>query len=108
MKRLGFFTLLLIIFSSMYYDLTIGTLPPLVNSPSTVEAAENNTLPDAPYEVVVVEPGYTVLSIVEHLHTEPIRATIQEIVYDFSQLNDGLAPEDIQIGESYRFPIYGE
>ena len=58
------------------------------------------------HQEVVIEPGQTVLSIVEHLHDGPYPATIQDVIYDFKELNNGIEPEDIQIGKSYLFPIY--
>ena len=57
------------------------------------------------YQEVIVEPGYTVLSIVEHLHTGPISASIQEVIFDFQELNPGVSAEKIQIGQTYLFPL---
>ncbi|ARK29366.1 hypothetical protein [Halalkalibacter krulwichiae] len=116
MKRIGTILIILVILYSTYYDLTIGTLPN-----GLTEAAETNidemtteSLSDEsenlvqfePFQEVTIEPGQTVLSIVEHLHEGPISASIQEIVFDFQELNDGLKPEDIQIGKTYLFPVY--
>lgn len=119
MKRIGTIVIILIILYSTYYDLTIGTLPnhltQAANQPTNEQATTSlpedgaSTLPTEqlePYQEVIVEPGHTVLTIVEHLHEGPIPASIQEIVYDFKQLNNGLEPEDMQIGETYLFPLY--
>lgn len=115
MKRIGTIVIILIILYSTYYDLTIGTLPngrtqaaeQPVSEQSKVPLSENADNTDLePYQEIIVEPGHTVLSIVEHLHEGPIPATIQEIVYDFKQLNGGIEPEDMQIGKAYLFPLY--
>ncbi|MFC0558083.1 hypothetical protein [Halalkalibacter alkalisediminis] len=116
MKRIGTIFIILVILYSTYYDLTIGTLPnglsevteavaeSVTNSDTTEETMTNVELD--PFQEVMVEPGHTVLSIVEHLHEGTIKATIQEIVYDFQELNDGIRPEEIQIGKTYLFPVY--
>ncbi|ERN54796.1 hypothetical protein M3689_04610 [Alkalihalophilus marmarensis] len=121
MKRIGFGLIILIILYSVYYDLTIGTLPNgLTAAPEetvdieeaesvmTNEVSEEPVITE-PFVEVVVEPGYTVLSIVEHLHEGivPFPASIQEVIFDFKHLNQGIEPENIQIGETYKFPYYG-
>ncbi|KMK75984.1 hypothetical protein AB990_12105 [Alkalihalobacillus pseudalcaliphilus] len=120
MKKLLFIILTFITLTSIYYDLSVGTLP--AKSNSSVEAAEKSELAhnanepkkehESPstlsYQEVIVEPGYTVLSIVEHLHTGPISASIQEVIFDFQELNPGVSAEKIQIGQTYLFPLYQE
>ncbi len=112
MKRLGLITITLIGLYSFYYDLSIGTLPKQKTEAAeeySIEpepAQEPSAIEKNPYKEVTVEPGHTVLSIVERLHDGPIPASIQEIVYDFKQLNHGMEPEEIQIGKAYRFPLY--
>ncbi|OLO26972.1 hypothetical protein BTR23_21555 [Alkalihalophilus pseudofirmus] len=103
--------ILFIISYSIYYDLTTGTLPK-VDSSSTITSQEenpSNILVEEeafPAQEVVVENGYTVLSIVEHLHDGPIPASIQQIVYDFQELNPGVTADKIQVGKTYLFPLY--
>lgn len=118
MKRIaGIFIILLFLYST-YYDLTIGTLPSEISKASEppdeqeliVESTEQKeTITEEamtePFQAVTVEPGNTVLSIVEHLHEGPYPATIQDIIYDFKELN-GIEPEEMQIGEEYLFPLY--
>ncbi|WP_227934966.1 hypothetical protein [Alkalihalobacillus deserti] len=117
MKRMGTIFIILVILYSTYYDLTVGTLPNGLTeaaeaitdeeATSTNIAEEETTILELdPFQEVTVEPGHTVLSIVEHLHEGTIKATIQEIVYDFQELNGGIRPEEIQIGETYLFPVY--
>ncbi|WP_017728342.1 hypothetical protein [Halalkalibacterium ligniniphilum] len=108
MKQLGFLVLFVIVVYSAYYDLTIGTLPSYeqLRAAAAVGPSTENSELGIVYQEVVVEPGFTVLSIVEHLHDGPIPATIQEISYDFKRLNNQLEPEEIQAGQTYRFPLY--
>ncbi|WP_100372428.1 hypothetical protein [Bacillus sp. FJAT-45037] len=121
MKRIGLGLLVLVILYSVYYDLTIGTLPngleattqtepvkPTTEPPPPAEESEEVTTMNEPFVEVTIEPGFTVLSIVEHLHegNGPVPATIQEIIYDFKELNPGTEPESIQIGKTYKFPYY--
>ncbi|MBU8905705.1 hypothetical protein [Desertibacillus haloalkaliphilus] len=117
MKRLLVGIAVFIVLYSSYYDLTTGTLPGTPNK-SNVEAEAPEPVTDSedrdtpypslaiPSQEVIVEPGYTVLSIVEHLHEGPIAPSIQEIIYDFKELNPGINPDEIQVGETYLFPIY--
>ncbi|MFC0473511.1 hypothetical protein ACFFHM_24115 [Halalkalibacter kiskunsagensis] len=123
MKRIGTILIILVILYSTYYDLTIGTLPngltQAVAEQKTIEQQNNSVDKDEsnqnselilddlePVKEIVVEPGQTVLSIVEHLHEGPISPSIQEIVHDFQELNGGIKPEEIQIGKKYFFPLY--
>ncbi len=115
MKRAGVVLITLIILYSTYYDLTFGTLPShfaeagtesKAMTESNVKQAPQEQAQDEAYQEVIVEPGYTVLSIVEHLHDESVPASIEEVIHDFKQLNPNIEPESIQIGHSYLFPVY--
>lgn len=110
MRRFATFVILFIILYSVYYDLSFGTLPDKFSYARENEAADAEQimeeLGDESYRAIIVEPGHTVLSIVEQLHKGPTSASIQEIIYDFKQLNKGIEPEDIRIGSEYLFPIY--
>ncbi|UOE95708.1 hypothetical protein [Alkalihalobacillus sp. LMS39] len=107
MKKLFYSLVIVLILYASYYDLSTGTLPEASATPSE-QANPSQSPTTIPAQEVVVDSGYTVLSIVEHLHEGPIRASIQEIIYDFKQLNDGIEPEDIQVGQTYLFPLYQE
>jgi hypothetical protein len=108
MKKLFIPILLLISIYSVYYDLSMGTLPT-----KTMAAAQiNDSNPDPTVtnsissELITVEAGYTVLSIVEELHNEPVNASIQQIIVDFETLNPGTKANNIQIGKAYLIPTY--
>ncbi|SDH49040.1 hypothetical protein SAMN05192534_10682 [Alteribacillus persepolensis] len=115
MKKLLLFLLFLLICASLYYDMTEGTLTPSsvnndsssnIEVPTETSAPASNALEGKEKTEVIVEPGQTVLSIVEQLHDGPVPASIADISTDFQQLNNGIAPEDIQVDESYYFPVY--
>lgn len=82
----------------MYYDLKFGTIPAHSIPPQT----ENSNY----YMTVKIKPGDTVLSIVEHYQENDIPVPIGEVVEDFKKLNNGLLPEEIEIGKHYKFPVY--
>lgn len=98
-KRILSLLLIMLIGVGIYFDLTIGSLP-------KKEIAEKQTT--IPYQEVTVQAGFTVLSIVEHLHDGPVPATIQQIIADFKTLNPNIDPEEIQVGQTYLFPVYSE
>ncbi len=103
MKRLAAIFITFVVIYSIYYDLTTGTLP--MKTIHAEVAPQTAMIDGMRYAEIVVEPGYTVLSVVEHLHDGPIPASIQEIVFDFEQLN-GIKPEEMKVGKTYRFPLY--
>lgn len=106
-KSFGVLFLFLIIYV-IYFDLTVGTLPHL-NSSKVVEAlAKPNTNSEinVPYFEAKVEPGDTLLTIVEHRIKKPLPVSIENLIHDFENLNPEQSTEKIQIGRTYRFPDY--
>lgn len=95
--------LILLVGLGIYFDLSTGTLPG-----QQVKSTKREETVDLPYEEVTVQAGYTVLSIVEHLHKQQLPTSIEQIIDDFKTLNPNIHPDDIQIGKTYRFPLYGE
>lgn len=107
MKKLIIPFFALICIYSIYYDLKVGTLPTTTLAAEQIVQQETVPIhPEIPSEKIVVEPGYTVLSIVEELHGGLVNATIQQIIYDFETLNPGTNASRIQIGKAYYFPVY--
>lgn len=103
----------LIVIYSMYYDLTIGTLPsveadpPLINEQLIVPKQVDKKTANLLYTLIEINPGDTVLSIQEQLNDDvPLPVSIQQIVSDFIEFNNGIKPEQIQVGKSYKFPLY--
>jgi hypothetical protein len=107
MKNLLKISLVGLLFYTIYYDLNIGTLPH--STTTTAQKIENSTESKAkqqiPYKEEVVQSGDTVLTIIEKLNGE-LSVSIDKIVQDFKQLNNGTKPEHIQPKKIYKFPIY--
>ncbi|MCP3741378.1 hypothetical protein [Rossellomorea sp. BNER] len=109
MKRAFYFLLVLIVLYSVYYDLNTGTLPKstaitttgrVQDTNETIESEDKHSL------VIEVKPGDTVLSLVEEHRQGSGEVAIEQIINDFVELNNGINPEDIQIGKTYSIPIY--
>jgi hypothetical protein len=109
MKRIFLFLFGLLTIYVIYIDLTAGTLPQdepqkpeqSVVTMSNVESSVNS------FEAEV-EPGETLISIVENHIKKPLPVSIEELIEDFQRLNPGLSPEKIQIGSTYEFPDYSK
>lgn len=109
MKRIFLFLFGLLTIYVIYIDLTAGTLPKdETNKPeqTVVTMANPENTMDA-FEAEV-EPGETLISIVENHIKKPLPVSIDELIEDFQSLNDGQAPEKIQIGSTYQFPDYSK
>ncbi|WP_338750130.1 hypothetical protein [Bacillus sp. FJAT-52991] len=106
MKNFIFFVILLIVLAGTWNDLTRGSLPQ--KDPSVIHEKESSpaTNTSIPSQTVKIKGGDTVLSILEEIHNGKLPVDISQAVNDFSQLNKGITPEQVQIGQSYQFPIY--
>ncbi|RSL30920.1 hypothetical protein D7Z54_23400 [Salibacterium salarium] len=102
MKKMLLFLLFVLVCTSIYYDITEGTLTTSSSPPSQ----PSDTLDDQTMTKVTVESGQTVLSIVERLHDGPIPVSIEQVSHDFKQLNDEIDPNNIKVDKSYHFPVY--
>ncbi|CAH0347015.1 hypothetical protein [Bacillus sp. CECT 9360] len=103
MKRLLLFLTLCFIGFIIYFDLTTGTLPA-----SGVKAGEYSIQPEkssVPYTEVMINPGDTLLTISEK-EEDGLTVSIEMLIRDFQELNNGLNPEEMQIGETYKIPVY--
>ncbi|WHX99332.1 hypothetical protein [Neobacillus sp. DY30] len=109
MKRIGVLLLGLLTIYIIYIDLTAGTLPKNESQKTeqTVATMTNITNSAASFEAEV-EPGETLISIVENHIKKPLPVSIDELIEDFQSLNPGLSPEKIQIGSTYEFPDYSK
>ncbi|MGE7182892.1 hypothetical protein ACQKKK_02580 [Peribacillus sp. NPDC006672] len=109
MKRLLLFISFCFTLFIIYFDLTTGTLPvshpPATTGEPTVPASQSATAPSAAYKEITMKPGDTLLSIIE---TEKVGSNqpIETIISDFQSLNEGLKPENMQIGKTYKIPVY--
>ena len=102
MKRIAALFFLLLACYSVYHDVTYGTLPAAGNEIPTSIPEENST----DYFKKKIEAGDTVLSIVEDTFTGSMEVPISQVIQDFQELNSGMDPVMIQIGETYKFPAY--
>ncbi|MEH6988954.1 hypothetical protein [Cytobacillus firmus] len=105
MKKIAGVLLSVLVIYVIFYDLNHGTLPAGQNpsmEASTIPAAETDT----GFFEKKVNPGETVLSIIELNLDGPIPVGIDQVVSDFSELNNGMQPEEIKSGETYKFPKY--
>lgn len=113
MKKIAAIITAFIVVYSIYYDLTVGTVPgigkvTLASSSSSEIAEVQPLLNDDPFTLIETKPGDTVLSIVEKLHQGPLPVPIDTIIQDFQELNQNLKPEKIQIGKQYKIPLYSQ
>jgi hypothetical protein len=107
MKKLFGAAFILLLIYIIFFDLQHGTLPAAEEViVEEVSVETNKPASDTPYFELKVKAGDTVLSIVENNLGEQIPVSIEEIVNDFTLLNEGVSPEKIQIGKTYRFPNY--
>ncbi|ADH08753.1 Uncharacterised protein [Streptococcus pneumoniae] len=60
---------------------------------------------DVSYKTIEVKTGETVLSITEQINKKKI-PSIEKVIDDFKQLNKSTSATKIQIGKSYKFPLY--
>lgn len=105
MKKLFGALAILLVFYIIFFDLKHGTLPVAMEEPEIVSTAA--TVKTSFFEEKV-RAGDTVLTIVENKLKAQIPVSINEVVTDFETLNEGISPEKIQIGKTYRFPDYSK
>ncbi len=107
MKKLVGLLLFILIIYCIYFDMTVGTLPHDHSQKAVTETIEK---PDStiPYFEASVEPGDTLITIVEHKLGRPLNVSMDKLIRDFQTLNPGQPANQIQIGKTYRFPYYKE
>ncbi|WP_153123447.1 LysM peptidoglycan-binding domain-containing protein [Peribacillus tepidiphilus] len=105
-KLLTFFAFCLMVYV-VYYDLSVGTLPAIKPTiqPVMEASAESNKEDIIPYIEVKIKAGDTLLSILERKEGK-LRAPIDQILEDFQKLNEGVKPDSLQIGKTYKIPVY--
>ena len=108
MKKFLAFLMICFISFIVYYDITTGTLPQNVTIPykePSLPANQPLSKSDLNYYEVTIKPGDTLLSIIER-EEGSLTQPIETIVTDFQELNEGLKPEQMQIGKTYKIPSY--
>ncbi|MDM5189989.1 hypothetical protein QUF99_22465 [Bacillus sp. DX4.1] len=110
MKRLGMLLFVLVLGYVFYYDIKIGTLP-MLNTYKKTTAAQpvkketSKKEIDTSYKTIEVKTGDTVLSVTEAINKKKV-PSIEKVIDDFKQLNKNTSATKIQIGKSYKFPLY--
>ncbi|MDM5331000.1 hypothetical protein [Neobacillus sp. CF12] len=109
MKRIFLFLFGLLTVYVIYIDLTAGTLP-TDKTQMPIETVATIANPENKMDTfeAEVEPGETLISIVENHIDRPLPVSIDKLIEDFKSLNPGKTPEKIQIGSSYQFPDYSK
>lgn len=106
MKRLFAFLIVCFIGFIIYFDVTTGSLPKVNDSKEApaipVQSTKNTKLT---YKETVINRGDTLLSILEK-QEGGVNVPIDTLITDFQELNEGLKPEQMQIGKSYKIPTY--
>lgn len=108
MKRLLAFFMFCFILFIVYYDITTGTLPqkfPTEFKEPSLPVNQSNHKGKLNFYEMTMKPGDTLLSIIEREEGSP-NQSIETIVSDFQELNEGLKPEQMQIGKVYKIPSY--
>jgi hypothetical protein len=103
MKRFLTGCSILLILYVVAYDLKIGTLPQTQPVNAEIQTTDKNNN----YKTYEAGPGDTLISVVEELNSEG-GYSITSMIKDFKSLNPGVNPENIQLGKTYKFPIYNK
>lgn len=103
MKRLCVLIFAILTIYAVYFDFTRGTLPA---EEETREASISVNEADESYFEKKVGKGETILTIIEEKIEGPLPVSIDTVIADFKMLNDGIEPEALQSGKTYKFPIY--
>src|SRR5690625_2352299 len=105
LKKCTQYLLLFLIITSVYHDLTTGSLP---HTESNIDQAQ---IEQTHHEIIIVkrdvQAGETVLSIIEKINQDQLHELdISKILSDFKQLNPDADPFNLQLNKSYYFPVY--
>lgn len=105
LRRTCMYILLILLFISIYNDLTFGT--PFQIKEESPKITNSSDAENANAILVEVQPGDTLLSKVEQLNEDlPINLDISQIISDFKKLNPSVDPHKLQTNTSYLFPVY--
>ncbi|MCE4047035.1 MULTISPECIES: hypothetical protein [Bacillaceae] len=104
MKKLFITFICLLTIYVIYFDLNHGTLN--VDKEPAIEVQASSGSDSPGYFEHEVKAGETVLSIIENETSVALPVSIDTLIADFKKWNDGVSPEDIQVGKVYTFPHY--
>jgi len=106
MKKLFIIFICLLTIYVIYFDLNHGTLNVKEEPSIEVQASSGSNGNSSGYFEHEVKSGDTVLTIIEEKTSEALPVSIDRLIEDFKKMNDGISPEDIQVGKVYTFPDY--
>ncbi|MBA2869875.1 hypothetical protein HNQ85_000133 [Anoxybacillus calidus] len=110
MKKLTGFLILCFVIYIVYHDVTNGTLPAATKATtiSHIQEAKSENRDSLNYKTMKIKAGDTILSIMEKERNGPLPVSIEQLIKDFEALNPGVKTESLQIGKTYKFPVYNE
>jgi hypothetical protein len=107
MKKLASMLVLCLVIYMIYHDITKGTLPTAAEIKTVhVHSTKTKAKINISYQIIKVQAGDTLLSIVEKQQNAPLSVSIEQLIKDFEALNPGTQAESLQIGKTYKFPVY--
>lgn len=101
-KKLSFLTLFTLLSYIIFYDIVFGTFKDVSNHPPS----EITTEVAISFQNIEIKSGDTLLSVVEQISTSNNIPSSDIIIKDFQTLNHGTQPLHLQIGTTYKIPIY--
>ncbi|HZG60534.1 MAG TPA: hypothetical protein VEY68_08735 [Anoxybacillus sp.] len=107
MKKLTGLLILCFVIYIVYHDVTNGTLP-AASTTSHIQTVKAENKEALNYKTMKVKAGDTILSIMEKERNGPLPVSIEQLIKDFEALNPGVKTESLQIGKTYKFPVYKE
>ncbi len=121
MKRLGIFLFVLVLGYIFYYDIKIGTLP-MLSSYKKDKCGRNDKTRKYKYKnkKKKTKRKKKQMSLIKQLKSKqvirffPLQKlinkkkipSIEKVIDDFKQLNKNTPATKIQLGKSYKFPLY--
>ncbi|WP_210365951.1 LysM domain-containing protein [Bacillus sp. REN3] len=107
MKKIAGLLVAVLVILSIYNDMDKGTLPAAKNTriESNDKKVEKEILPFFEH---TVKPGDTVISVLDSYSKSPFEVPVAKAVEDFKKLNDGIDPQKIKFGHTYKFPDYSK
>ncbi|WP_408006788.1 hypothetical protein ACJROX_19125 [Pseudalkalibacillus sp. A8] len=106
MKKFIITCVVILFLYSAYFDLKVGTLPTEAKNDMQVQVANSVPTEEVAFKEVQVQPGETVLSILEQIHHGSLPVSIEKAVAEFERLNQNTSAHSIQANETYRFPLF--
>ncbi|MCL6585384.1 MAG: LysM domain-containing protein [Anoxybacillus sp.] len=95
----------LLVIYTVYHDVTKGTLIHHQETTAHVQQEKQKKF-SLPYQTVEIKAGDTLVSIVEQQQKGPLPVPIDTLIRDFESLNPGVKATALQIGKSYKIPVY--